>query len=126
MLSLLIRKSDREGGAACEFKLGAVGMIQVRVSSGWRASVAAQMYDGTWNFHPSYKATVACLVAVGSIMLPALVKQGYPKRFGAGVIATSGALGILFPPSINLVKRVPHVLKSVARLAISVRRSGDD
>jgi hypothetical protein len=29
------------------------------------------------------------------------------------------------PPSINLLKRVPHVLKSVARLAISVRKSGD-
>jgi len=28
------------------------------------------------------------------------------------------------PPSINLVKRVPHVLKSVAKLAISVRRDG--
>jgi C4-dicarboxylate transporter DctM subunit len=36
-------------------------------------------------------------------MLPAMVKQGYPKRFGAGVITTSGALGILFPPSVNLV-----------------------
>jgi len=32
-----------------------------------------------------------------------MVKQGYPKAFGAGVITTSGALGILFPPSINLV-----------------------
>jgi C4-dicarboxylate transporter DctM subunit len=42
-------------------------------------------------------------VAVGSIMMPAMVKQGYPKNFGAGVITTSGALGILFPPSINLV-----------------------
>jgi C4-dicarboxylate transporter DctM subunit len=48
-------------------------------------------------------SSVATVVAVGSIMLPAMVKQGYPKRFGAGVIATSGALGILFPPSINLV-----------------------
>ena len=48
-------------------------------------------------------SSVATVVAVGSIMLPAMVKQGYPKEFGAGVIATSGALGILFPPSINLV-----------------------
>jgi C4-dicarboxylate transporter DctM subunit len=32
-----------------------------------------------------------------------MVEQGYPKRFGAGVISTSGALGILFPPSVNLV-----------------------
>jgi C4-dicarboxylate transporter DctM subunit len=48
-------------------------------------------------------SSVATVVAVGSIMLPAMVKQGYPKQFGAGVITTSGALGILFPPSINLV-----------------------
>jgi len=48
-------------------------------------------------------SSVATVVAVGSIMMPAMVKQGYPKAFGAGVITTSGALGILFPPSINLV-----------------------
>ena len=45
----------------------------------------------------------ATVVAIGSIMLPAMVKQGFPKRFGAGVIATSGALGILIPPSIVMV-----------------------
>lgn len=48
-------------------------------------------------------SSVATVVAVGSIILPAMTKQGYPKDFGAGVITTSGALGILFPPSINLV-----------------------
>jgi C4-dicarboxylate transporter DctM subunit len=48
-------------------------------------------------------SSVATVVAVGSIILPAMVEQGYPKRFGAGVISTSGALGILFPPSVNLV-----------------------
>ncbi|GAB4056800.1 TRAP transporter large permease subunit [Uliginosibacterium sediminicola] len=45
----------------------------------------------------------ACVVAVGSILLPAMIKQGYPPRFGAGVITTSGALGILIPPSICMV-----------------------
>jgi len=35
--------------------------------------------------------------------MPAMVSQGFPPRFGAGVITTSGALGILVPPSINLV-----------------------
>src|ERR1700752_5063440 len=45
----------------------------------------------------------ATVAGIGSIILPALVQHGYPPRFGAGVIATSGALGILFPPSINLV-----------------------
>jgi len=48
-------------------------------------------------------SSVATVVAIGSIILPAMVEAGYPKRFSAGVITTSGALGILFPPSINLV-----------------------
>jgi C4-dicarboxylate transporter DctM subunit len=45
----------------------------------------------------------ATVVAIGSIILPAMVRQGYPNRFGAGVITTSGALGILIPPSIVMV-----------------------
>jgi C4-dicarboxylate transporter DctM subunit len=48
-------------------------------------------------------SSVATVVAVGTIMMPAMTKAGYPKKFSAGVITTSGALGILFPPSINLV-----------------------
>jgi len=45
----------------------------------------------------------ATVVAIGAILIPAMVNAGYPKRFGAGVIATSGALGILIPPSIVMV-----------------------
>jgi len=45
----------------------------------------------------------ATVVAIGSILLPAMAKQGFPPRFGAGIITTSGALGILIPPSIVMV-----------------------
>ena len=45
----------------------------------------------------------ATVVAIGSILLPAMVRAGFPNKFGAGVIATSGALGILIPPSIVMV-----------------------
>jgi C4-dicarboxylate transporter DctM subunit len=45
----------------------------------------------------------ATVVAIGSILLPAMVKAGFPKQFGAGIITTSGALGILIPPSIVMV-----------------------
>src|SRR5215475_7088131 len=48
-------------------------------------------------------SSVATVAAIGSIILPAMLQQGFPKRFGAGVITTSGALGILVPPSIILV-----------------------
>jgi C4-dicarboxylate transporter DctM subunit len=45
----------------------------------------------------------ATVMAIGSIILPAMVQQGFPNRFGAGIIATSGSLGILIPPSIVMV-----------------------
>ena len=48
-------------------------------------------------------SSVATVVAIGSIIMPAMVEHGFPKRFGAGVIATSGALGTLVPPSLILV-----------------------
>jgi len=48
----------------------------------------------------SSPATVA---AIGSIIMPAMVKQGFPAKFGTGVVATSGGLGILLPPSIVMV-----------------------
>ncbi|CAN5138714.1 TRAP transporter large permease subunit [soil metagenome] len=45
----------------------------------------------------------ATVVAIGSVILPAMLKQGFPKRFGAGIVTTSGSLGILIPPSIAMV-----------------------
>ena len=45
----------------------------------------------------------ATVVAIGSIMIPAMIARGYPLKFGAGVVASSGALGILIPPSIVMV-----------------------
>jgi C4-dicarboxylate transporter DctM subunit len=45
----------------------------------------------------------ATVVAIGSILLPAMIKAGFPNRFGAGIVTTSGALGILIPPSIVMV-----------------------
>ncbi|MFZ6799601.1 TRAP transporter large permease [Undibacterium sp. Di24W] len=58
----------------------------------------------------------ATVVAIGSIILPAMVKQGYPKGFGAGVITTSGALGILIPPSIVMVMYSVSTNTSVGKL----------
>ncbi|CDG81503.1 TRAP transporter large permease [Janthinobacterium agaricidamnosum] len=58
----------------------------------------------------------ATVVAIGSIILPAMVKQGYPRAFGAGIITTSGALGILIPPSIVMVMYSVSTNTSVGKL----------
>src|SRR5512139_2692347 len=61
----------------------------------------------------------ATVVAIGSILLPAMVKDGFPARFGAGVISTSGALGILIPPSIVMVMYAVATNTSVGALFIA-------
>jgi len=61
----------------------------------------------------------ATVVAIGSILLPAMVKQGYPKSFGVGVIGTAGALGILIPPSIVMVIYAVSTNSSIGRLFIA-------
>lgn len=48
----------------------------------------------------SSPATVA---AIGNMMYPALVKEGYSGRYAIGALATAGSIGILIPPSIPLV-----------------------
>jgi len=58
----------------------------------------------------------ATVVAIGSVILPAMVAQGFPKRFGAGVITTSGSLGILIPPSIPMVLFAVSTNTSVGKL----------
>jgi C4-dicarboxylate transporter, DctM subunit len=45
----------------------------------------------------------ATVVAVGTLMIPAMINSGYGKDFSTGLIATSGSLGILIPPSIPLI-----------------------
>ena len=61
----------------------------------------------------------ATVVAIGSIMLPAMVKQGYPMKFGVGVIGTAGGLGILIPPSIVMVIYAVSTNASIGKLFIA-------
>jgi C4-dicarboxylate transporter DctM subunit len=45
----------------------------------------------------------ATVIAVGSILMPALVEAGYGERFSLGLVTTAGSLGILIPPSITFI-----------------------
>ena len=76
----------------------------------------ASLMVGHWYGGMGLAAVVACalfaaisgsspatVMAVGSILIPAMVKQGYPAQFGVGTVATAGGLGILIPPSIVMV-----------------------
>lgn len=58
----------------------------------------------------------ATVVAIGSIVIAGMVKNGYTQEFGAGVICNAGTLGILIPPSIVMVVYAAVTEVSVGRL----------
>jgi C4-dicarboxylate transporter DctM subunit len=45
----------------------------------------------------------ATVIAIGSIMIPALIKHGYGEDFSTGLLTSAGSMGILIPPSIPMV-----------------------
>lgn len=61
----------------------------------------------------SSPATVA---AIGSIVIGAMVKSGYPQKYAAGIICNAGTLGILIPPSIVMVVYAAATETSVGQL----------
>jgi C4-dicarboxylate transporter, DctM subunit len=45
----------------------------------------------------------ATVLAVGGILIPAMIQKKYPKEFSVGTVTTAGSLGILIPPSIPMI-----------------------
>ncbi len=48
-------------------------------------------------------SSVADVAATGSVMIPAMEKQGYPPEFAAGLTVATSTMGIIVPPSIPLI-----------------------
>ncbi|OED37148.1 C4-dicarboxylate ABC transporter permease [Chromatiales bacterium (ex Bugula neritina AB1)] len=59
------------------------------------------------------------LLAVGSILYPALLQNGYSRRFALGAVTSGGTLGIVIPPSIPLILYGLVTEKSIADLFIA-------
>lgn len=48
-------------------------------------------------------SAAADTAAIGAIVIPAMIRQGYPAPFAAAVVAAGGAIGVIIPPSIPMV-----------------------
>src|SRR5437762_6726225 len=48
-------------------------------------------------------ASGVTILALGGIILPALVSEGYPEGFSLGLVTAAGSLGLLFPPSLPVI-----------------------
>ncbi|TBU87444.1 TRAP transporter large permease [Phytopseudomonas dryadis] len=61
----------------------------------------------------------ATTAAVGSVLIPAMEKKGYPRPFGAAVAASSGELGAIIPPSIPMIVYALTANVSVASIFLA-------
>ncbi len=69
-------------------------------------------------------SSTGTVAAIGSIMIPAMKENGYDEKFASALIATSGSLGILIPPSIPMIIYGVVVGVSIADLFIAGVGSG--
>jgi len=64
-------------------------------------------------------SSVATTFAIGAILIPAMVKHGYPKPLAASIQASSAELGVLIPPSIPLILYGVSTDTSVGKLFVA-------
>ncbi|MBN8898078.1 MAG: TRAP transporter large permease, partial [Rhodospirillales bacterium] len=64
-------------------------------------------------------SSVATALAMGTILLPAMLEKGYPRSFALGVIGASGTIGIVIPPSLSLILYGIVTEQSVPRLFLA-------
>jgi len=48
-------------------------------------------------------SAAADTAAIGAVVIPAMIRQGYPPAFAAAVVAAGGSIGVIIPPSIPMV-----------------------
>lgn len=64
-------------------------------------------------------SSVATAATVGTVALPSLHKRGYPMHMSLGSIAAGGTLGILIPPSVNMIVYGSLTDTSIGRLFVA-------
>jgi TRAP-type C4-dicarboxylate transport system permease large subunit len=75
-----------------------------RVFFGWMPSGLAIVSIIACAFFTAFTgASGVTIVALGALLLPALLKEGYDEKFSLGLVTTTGSLGLLLPPSIPLI-----------------------
>ena len=103
-----------KGGSAqrlVDFAIASIGWIKGGLPM---ASVLACMM-----FAAVSGSSPATVIAIGSIVIAGMVKEGYPQSYAAGVISSAGTMGILIPPSIVMVVYAAATEVSVGRMFLA-------
>jgi C4-dicarboxylate transporter, DctM subunit len=109
--------------AAAFMRRGGVAQALVDLSTAWlggiKGSLGLVAVVSCALFAAISGSSVATALAMGTILLPAMIERGYPRGFALGVIGASGTIGVVIPPSLALILYGIVTEQSVPRLFLA-------
>jgi C4-dicarboxylate transporter DctM subunit len=109
--------------AAAFMRSGGVAKALVDVATAWlggiRGSLGLVTVVACTLFAAICGSSVATALAMGTILVPAMIERGYPRSFALGVVGASGTIGIVVPPSLALILYGIVAEQSVPRLFLA-------
>jgi C4-dicarboxylate transporter DctM subunit len=109
--------------AATFMQSGGIAKALIDAANAWvgrlQGGLALVCVVATTVFAAISGSSVATALAMGTILIPAMVEQKYERKFALGVVGGSGTLGILIPPSLALIVYAIVAEESVPRLFLA-------
>ena len=109
--------------AAAFMRRGGVAQALVDLSTAWlggiKGSLGLVAVVSCALFASICGSSVATALAMGTILLPAMLERGYPRGFALGVLGASGTIGVVIPPSLALILYGIVTEQSVPRLFLA-------
>src|SRR3979490_1630600 len=109
--------------AAAFMRFGGVAKALVDLAAAWLGGLPGSLGLVTvvscTLFAAICGSSVATALAMGTILIPAMLERGYPRSFALGVVGASGTIGIVIPPSLSLILYGLIAEQSVPRLFLA-------
>jgi C4-dicarboxylate transporter DctM subunit len=109
--------------AATFMRFGGIANVLVDLASAWLGGLPGSLGLVTvvacTLFAAICGSSVATALAMGTILIPAMLERGYPRSFVLGVVGASGTIGIVIPPSLPLILYGIVAEQSVPRLFLA-------
>jgi C4-dicarboxylate transporter DctM subunit len=109
--------------AAAFMRFGGVAKALVDLAAAWLGGLPGSLGLVTvlacTLFAAICGSSVATALAMGTILIPAMIERGYPRSFALGVVGASGTIGIVIPPSLPLILYGIVSEQSVPRLFLA-------
>jgi C4-dicarboxylate transporter, DctM subunit len=106
--------------AATFMQRGGIAKALIDCAQAWvgsmRGGLAIVCVVATTVFAAICGSSVATALAMGTILVPAMIARRYERHFALGVVGASGTLGILIPPSLSMIVYAIIADQSVPRL----------